>query len=541
VENSNRPPRQQYRSSDSGRVSPSSQRSAQRNSQRSSQRTSQRNSQRTSQRNSQRTSQRNSQRNAQRDYGQNVSYSSSRQNAYARGAQGGRSREKNIYVSSTTPPSRQALSRNAYGSGNAYATRRKSKRPLIIGICVIALVAVLAVMFTVGPLKALIQPQQTETTTKTQTTATTASTGNRVSIVAVGDNLPDDDIGYDADARAGSMDDGQYDYSNLFANVKQYIQAADISILTEETVCAGDTIGPQDYECFNACDQIADAVVNAGFDVVALAGNHLFDWMEAGVLHNAELWESKAITTIGSHSSSNASTVEIVEKNGIKIAFLDYTYGVNGKSIGDIPWYEVRFLTEDNVRADVERANEKGAEAIIAVVHWGIEKETLPSGDQEEYAQLFADLGVDMVIGSHPHVIQPLTWVTGADGNNCLVAYSLGNFTSNFQNYGDITQLGGMLSCDLVKDDKGNITIENVTWTGLINHNEEANYTVYALPDYTSELAARQPYFAHLEDPIAFAKEQFSAIVNALGNNFILKGISESSTSTDSTRTNAAS
>ena len=555
MENNNRPPRQMYRASDSGRIPSSSGGSGQRNSQRNSQRTSgqpaQRNPQRTSgqaaQRNSQRTGARarirnaqyNTQYNSQQNAQRTGARTASRQGAPERAAQGARnrrSRESNVYVSSTTPPTGQALSRNSYGVASSYGARRKkSKLPIIIGVSVVAVVAIVAVLFTVGPLKTLIWPGETKTGTTAQTTTQTTS-GQRVSIVAVGDNLPDDDIGYDADARAGEMGDGNYDYSHLYENVKSYIQAADIAIVTEETVCAGNEIGPQDYECFNACDQLADAIVGAGFDIVALAANHIYDWMQAGVIHNAELWESKPITQIGSHSSSNASTVELVDKNGIKFAFLNYTYGVNGKRYGDVPWYEVRWLTEDNVRADVERAYEKKADAIIVVVHWGIEKETLQSEDQDEWAQLFADLGVDLVIGSHPHVIQPMTWVTGADGSNCLVAYSLGNFTSNFQNYGDVTQLGGMLSCDFVKDDKGNVTIENATWTGLINHNEEGNYTVYALPDYTPELAARQPYFAHLDDPIAFAKEKFSEIVNALGNNFVLKGISEGTTSSDSTR-----
>ena len=116
-------------------------------------------------------------------------------------------------------------------------------------------------------------------------------------------------------------------------------------------------------------------------------------------------------------------------------------------------------------------------------------------------AQLLADLEVDVVLGSHPHVIGPLAWVEGASGNRTLVAYSLGNFLSNHEAPTMENELGGMLSCDFVRED-GEVSIENIAWTPLVNHTEDGSFAVHALKDYTPELAARHALFADRDDPI---------------------------------------
>ena len=324
----------------------------------------------------------------------------------------------------------------------------------------------------------------------------------RVSFVAVGDNLPETSIGAYADARAGEAGDGLYDYRPIYAAVKPYIESADLAYIKQETHLGGDEIGPRGWPSFNTTDAMADAIVDAGFDLVASASNHAYDWGYFGAVeHSRSVWNQKPVAFTGTAvNEEEAQAIPVVERNGISFALLDYTYGVNGYAQGDLPSYAVNFIDEERIAADVARAHEM-ADVVLVAMHWGTENLTEADAEQQRLAQFLADLEVDVVLGSHPHVIGPLAWVQGASGHRTLVAYSLGNFISRHEAPALENELEGMLSCDFVRED-GVVSIQNVVWTPLVNHTEEGAFSVYALKDYTPELAARHTFLSQLDDPI---------------------------------------
>lgn len=325
----------------------------------------------------------------------------------------------------------------------------------------------------------------------------------RVSFVAVGDNLPETSIGAYADACAGEAGDGLYDYRPIYASVKPYIESADLAYIKQETHLGGDEIGPRGWPSFNTTDAMADAIVDAGFDLVASASNHAYDWGYFGAVeHSRSVWNQKPVAFTGTAANEEeAQAIPVVERNGISFALLDYTYGVNGYAQGDLPAYAVNFIDEERIAADVARAHEM-ADVVLVAMHWGTENLTEADAEQTRLAQFLADLDVDVVLGSHPHVIGPLAWVEGSSGHRTLVAYSLGNFVSRHDAPALENELGGMLSCDFVKGTDGSVGIENVTWIPLVNHTEEGAYAVYALKDYAPELAARHVLLSQLDDPL---------------------------------------
>lgn len=324
----------------------------------------------------------------------------------------------------------------------------------------------------------------------------------RVSFVAVGDNLPETSIGAYADACAGEAGDGLYDYRPIYAAVKPYVESADLAYIKQETHLGGDEIGPRGWPSFNTTDAMADAIVDAGFDLVASASNHAYDWGYFGAVeHSRSVWNQKPVAFTGTAvNEEEAQAIPVVERDGISFALLDYTYGVNGYAQGDLPAYAVNFIDEERIAADVARAHEM-ADVVLVAMHWGTENLTEADAEQQRLAQFLADLEVDVVLGSHPHVIGPLAWVQGASGHRTLVAYSLGNFISRHEAPALENELEGMLSCDFVRED-GVVSIQNVVWTPLVNHTEEGAFSVYALKDYTPELAARHTLLSQLDDPI---------------------------------------
>src|SRR5699024_9682891 len=179
-----------------------------------------------------------------------------------------------------------------------------------------------------------------------------------------------------------------------------------------------------------------------------------------------------------------------IEMKGVTFSFLAYTYGTNGIE-PDVP-YRLNYFDEDLVRQDVERAKEQ-SDMVIVSAHWGEEYALEPNDYQKHYAQLLADLGVDVVIGTHSHTIQPMEWLTGKDGNQTLVMYSLGNFIASTPN--DESLLGGMVTFDIVKPE---LTIENVHFEPLVIQYEATdpdeiltrhNFSVNKLKNYSEEQA----------------------------------------------------
>lgn len=359
-------------------------------------------------------------------------------------------------------------------------------------------IALLAIGF--AAIVALLSFALTTCIAKTQEVGAVAGSAEsqerRVSFVAVGDNLPEIGIAEYADSLAGETGDGVYDYAPIYEPIKPYVESADLAYMKQETHLGGGDIGPRGYPSFNTTDEMADAVVATGFDLVASATNHSYDWGCYGAVdHSLAVWSSKPVAFTGTAASQEqADRLAIVERNGISFALLDYTYGVNGYTQTDLEPYSVNFIDEDRIRADVARAKE-AADVVLVAMHWGTENLLEADEEQTRWAQLLADLGVDVVLGSHPHVIGPLQWVEGEGGGKTLVAYSLGNFLSHHETPDLENELEGMLSCDFVRREDGAVSVENVTWIPLVNHSEDGYHRVYALKDYTPEIASRHRIF----------------------------------------------
>ncbi len=409
----------------------------------------------------------------------------------------------------------RAVARATHAAAPRPAPRARRRRRSFSALPVVALVAAVALVGAgVFALRGCLAPQPSEPAPVEEEGPAT------VHFVAVGDNLPEISIANYADAQAGEVGDGDYDYRPVYEPVKSYVESADLSYVKEETHLGGDDIGPKGYPSFNTTDQMADAIVDTGFDLVASASNHSYDWGYYGANeHSREVWNAQPVVFTGTATSEEEATkIATIERNGITFALLDYTYGVNGYDQEDLPSYAVNFIDKDRIADDVARAQEM-ADVVLVAMHWGTENLMEADEYQTEYAQYLADLGVDVVLGSHPHVIGPMTWLEGEGGNRTLVAYSLGNFVVNHDSPSAKNQLEGMLSCDFVKED-GEVSIENVVWTPLVMHTDGSSFAVYPLKDYTDELAAANPVLAELDDPISWLGDTSAQVVNSLGGDF---------------------
>ena len=239
---------------------------------------------------------------------------------------------------------------------------------------------------------------------------------------------------------------------------------------------------------------MADALAKTGFSVVTGATNHCFDKGETGISDTCRYWREHYpdITTLGIHDSEeDAKTLRVIEKNGIRIAMLNYTYGLNGGAPGKA-WMVDRLVTFDAVEADLARAKE-ASDFVIVFAHWGEEDTFRPNDYEKTWAQVLADGGADLIIGGHPHVVQPARVLMAEDGREVPVFYSLGNFLSHQTQAKNM--LGGMASVTICKDDTSAYVehYDLLPTVNLITKNPDTGWYHYApmlLSDYTPELAA---------------------------------------------------
>jgi poly-gamma-glutamate synthesis protein (capsule biosynthesis protein) len=304
-----------------------------------------------------------------------------------------------------------------------------------------------------------------ETASADETEAPTEPEEEYITILAVGDNLYHRSL-----SQSGIKEDGTYDYTPVYSTMREIISEADIAVINQETPMAGDAYGIQTYPKFNVPQQISEAMVWAGFDVVSFATNHMLDMGRQGLIDTAQYWKDKhpdVLVTGIALSQEERDTVPYVECKGKKIAFLNYTYGVNSGNLGRQP-YLLNFLDEATVRADIARAKET-CDYVVVLPHWGIEGRMEPTQDQYNMALILADAGADVVIGTHPHVVQKVQWVTGASGHRTLVFYSLGNFISLQDTAAKM--LGGIAKLRLrIDPETGELTLDDYRMDYIVTH-----------------------------------------------------------------------
>ena len=293
---------------------------------------------------------------------------------------------------------------------------------------------------------------------------------------------------------SGLQPDGRYNYDHFFTHTKDLISQADLALVNQEAILGGTELGLSGYPAFNGAYEVGDALVKAGFDVILHATNHAVDKGERGILNCLHFWQTSYpdIAVLGIHDSQESQDeIYIYEQEGVKIAILNYTYGTNGIAVPQS--YEVDLLEEDRVISDLDRAEEL-ADFTIVVPHWGTEYTHEVSASQERWTQIFLAHGADLVIGAHPHVIQPVEWVEDDAGHKMLVYYSLGNFINFTSGSGDgVRQRAvGAMSTVTLSVENGEVTISDYGVIPLVAHMVEGtgNPTVYPLSEYTEELLA---------------------------------------------------
>lgn len=271
----------------------------------------------------------------------------------------------------------------------------------------------------------------------------------RMSMVMAGDALIHGAIYMDASVNKTYTANDTYKFAKMFKYIKPLISNFDLRYYNQESIIGGGT--PQHYPRLNSPDAIGLDLIDVGFNLVSLANNHSFDQGESGLIHSLKFWkkQSNKVHTAGSYSSfKQQATIPVYEQNGIKYAFLSYTIPTNGLSAPAGKEYYVNVYNRKQVKQDVTNARKNGAEVVMVAMHWGVEYTHVPNNEQKTEAKYLSSLGVNLVIGSHPHVIQPMEYV-----GDTLVIYSLGNFIAAQRVLGEEKQVGLMVGTDIVVKD----------------------------------------------------------------------------------------
>lgn len=301
-----------------------------------------------------------------------------------------------------------------------------------------------------------------------------------ISLIMAGDNLINDKL-YNT-AKKG---DGSYDFRSMYSYIKDIVKNYDLAYYNQETILGGSEIGVSSYPAFNSPYEVGDATIDAGFNLVSLATNHTLDRGEKAIINSLNYWNNKSnVLTSGSYLSNNdRNKINIKEVNNITYTMLNYTYGTNGIKVPEGKEYLVNIWpcnsnNPDNdtkyqeykktVKEDIERVRDK-VDLLIVAMHFGVEYTHVPTNYQIDMAEFLSSLGVDIIIGTHPHVIMPITYI-----NDTLVIYSLGNFLSAQDTNNDYNTTVGLLSS--IKITK-NIDKDNNISIKLSDLNNELIYT----------------------------------------------------------------
>ena len=284
----------------------------------------------------------------------------------------------------------------------------------------------------------------------------------KLSLFAVGDALIHDGVYMDADTHKKGADGYEaYDFKPMLTYIKDIVKDYDLAFYNQETIIGGKNLGLSNYPCFNSPDEIGLDMIDTGFNMVNLTTNHSKDKGITGLEYSSKFWKKQrenGIYSVGSYVSEEDRTeARFASKNGIKYALLGYATVTNGFTISDEDSHYWVLWDKEKAKEDIERVKDK-VDVVIVSMHWGIEYTHEPVEEEKEIAEYLSSLGVDVIIGHHPHVIQPIEYV-----NDTLVIYSLGNFLSAQD--GTMKRVGMMASLDInknVKNGKTTVTIDNV-------------------------------------------------------------------------------
>ncbi len=261
-----------------------------------------------------------------------------------------------------------------------------------------------------------------------------------------------------------------YDFSYVFENVKNYIQNSDISIANIETSFAGRDRGYSNYPTFNSPDALAYNLKDIGLDIITTAGNHCLDMGFSGLSRTIDVLDDAGIEHLGTYKTQEErNSIFVKDVKDVKIAFIDYTYGTNGIPVPSDKDFCVNLIDKDLIKKDIESAQSKNVDIIVACMHWGTEYRTTANEDQEELANFLFQNGVDVILGNHPHVLEQMEkrTITLEDGTakDGFVIYACGNFICD-QN-AENTRNSIILNLTITRHSDGKITIDKANYVPI--------------------------------------------------------------------------
>lgn len=267
---------------------------------------------------------------------------------------------------------------------------------------------------------------------------------SKVTVGAVGDLLIHNEVYEDA-----MLPNGAYNFNKMFDEVRKTMEKPDILVANQETMIGGKQFGLSTYPAFNSPYEVGDALKGAGVDFVTLANNHSLDRGEKIIRSALSHWDAIHMPYTGAFKSqADQNKIRVLNKNDIRFSFLAYTFGTNGIPVPRGEGYLVNLIDPAKIRHDVERAKQI-SDVVVVAMHWGNEYERVPNDTQKNLAKQLADIGVQIIIGNHPHVLQPPAWINGKTGNKSIVFYSLGNYLSAQDEIYEL--IGGLATIDVIK------------------------------------------------------------------------------------------
>ena len=316
----------------------------------------------------------------------------------------------------------------------------------------------------------------------------------------------------------------EYDFSYVYEDIKYYTKVADITVGSLETTFAGEDKGYSNYPTFNSPDSLATALKKIGVDVISLAGNHALDYGYSGICRTIDVLDNADISHLGTYKTAEDQEKLLIKNvKGVKIAFINYTYGTNGISVPSGKEFCVNLIDKNLIKKQIDQAKSEGADMIVACMHWGTEYKTSANSEQKELADYLFKNGVDIILGNHPHVLEPMEkkTVTLDDGTtkDVFVVYALGNFTADQRD--EITRDSAILNLNITKNVDGKISINKVDYVPIYMYkNSNAKSHKFKILDIEKSIAKYESGDTSSISPTVYAnlKTQLEKIKSILGD-----------------------
>ena len=429
--------------------------------------------------------------------------------------------KSNSHTSNTKNTLARKNTNKNYKKQQANYRKRQAKQLNYRKVAIFLIIVILLFYYSILGISKLFKNNENIPTTTT--TSIEPQKDITINMTVIGDIMCHTTNFYDAYEKTSDT----YDFSKVFSDIQNYIQSADISIGNLETTFAGKDIGYTGYPTFNTPEQLAQNLVDLGLDVVSTANNHSLDKRYSGLVSTLDELDKVGLSHTGTYrSKEEQNTILIKDVNGIKIAFLAFTYGTNGIPVPTDKEYCVNLIEEHLIIDQINKAKQLNPDIICVNMHWGDEYKLKQNSTQEELADLLFKNGVDIILGSHPHVLEPMQkrTITLEDGStkDGFVIYSLGNFMSGqvIEN----TRNSIILNLQITKHSDNKITIDSYNYipTYMLDkgNGQTERYKILDIDKYLSSYENGDKNISeNLYNTLKKSKQQIDKILNTNINN----------------------